>query len=84
MAAELYMIQSPLMGIFYRSASPEEDAFVQEGQQVQASDVVCLIESMKLFTEIRTEHSGIVRRILVDNETPVMKHQDLIEIELVA
>ena len=69
------------MGIFYRSPSPEEKSFVEEGQKVQVGDVVCLIESMKLFTEIRTEQSGIVKYILVENETPVTKHQGLVEID---
>ena len=81
MGETTYQITSPVMGTFYRAASPDDPPFVEEGQKVDASEVVCLIESMKLFTEIRTEHSGVVKRILVDNETPVMKHQDLIEIE---
>jgi biotin carboxyl carrier protein len=45
-------------------------------------DVVCIIESMKVFTELRANHNGIVKRILVENEDPVMKNQELIEIEV--
>ena len=80
MNTESYMITSPLMGTFYRSSAPGEKALVEEGQSVKAAEVVCIIESMKLFTEIRTEKSGIVKRILVENEEPVMKNQDLMEI----
>jgi acetyl-CoA carboxylase biotin carboxyl carrier protein len=70
------------MGTFYRAASPDDPPFVEEGQKVDASEVVCLIESMKVFTELRAGHAGTVKRILVENEEAVMKNQDLIEIEI--
>ena len=57
---------------------------VKEGQAVEASQVVCIIESMKIFTELRTEKNGIVKNILVENEEPVMKNQALVEIEVEA
>jgi acetyl-CoA carboxylase biotin carboxyl carrier protein len=77
-----YTIVSPVMGIFYRSAAPGDPPFVEVGQQVEASEVVCLIESMKIFTELRAEKAGKVSRVLVENEESVMKNQDLIEIEI--
>ena len=77
-----YTITSPVMGVFYQAASPEDPPLVEVGRKVQASDVVCLIESMKIFTELRSEKAGVVRRILVENEEPVMKNQALMEIDI--
>ncbi len=82
MKTETYFVKSPLMGTFYRSPSPGEKPFVEAGQRVNASDVVCVIESMKVFTELRADRAGVVKRILVENEALVMKNQDLMEIEL--
>lgn len=82
MYPKTYMIQSPLMGTFYRASSPEEKPFVEIGQRVMATDVVCIIESMKVFTELRADHAGVVKAVLVENEGPVMKNQSLIEIEI--
>lgn len=82
MGKTTYTVSSPLMGTFYRASNPDEAPLVTEEQHVDASQVVCIIESMKIFTELRTEKSGIVKSILVDNEDPVMKNQPLIEIEV--
>lgn len=76
----VHTVISPLMGTFYRSASPDAPPLVEVGQKVNAKDTVCIIESMKIFTEIRTEVGGVVKTILVENEDPVMKKQALIEI----
>jgi acetyl-CoA carboxylase biotin carboxyl carrier protein len=81
MGAETYRVKSPLMGTFYRTPSPDEKPFVEEGQPVKASEVVCIIESMKVFTELRADRDGVIKRILVENEALVMKNQDLMEIE---
>lgn len=78
----IYKVVSPLMGTFYQSPDPDADPFVQEGQKVKPGEVVCVIESMKIFTELRTEQAGTVARILVENEEAVMKNQALIEIEV--
>lgn len=82
MSQKIYKVTSPLMGTFYSSPSPEEKPFIEVGQKLKAADVVCVIESMKLFTELRTDRGGIVKKILVENEGPVMKNQELIEIEI--
>lgn len=82
MGEKTYTITSPVMGIFYRSSAPGEKALVEEGQAITPSDMVCVIESMKIFTELRSEQAGIVKKILVENEEPVMKNQALIEIEI--
>ena len=76
-----FEVTSPLMGTFYRSAAPGEPALVEVGQTVKAEDVVCVIESMKIFTELRTPHAGTVKEINAENEDMVMKGQALIVIE---
>ncbi len=81
MSDRRYEVKSPLMGTFYRSSAPGEPALVEKGQKVNASDVVCVIESMKIFTEIRSEYAGVVKEIAAQNEDMVMKNQTLIIIE---
>ena len=80
MSNNIYTVTSPVMGTFYRSAAPGEPALVAEGQKINEGDMVCIIESMKIFTELRSEKSGTIGKILVDNEDAVMKNQALIEI----
>jgi len=82
MSPETYKITSPLMGTFYRASAPGEKPLVEVGQNVKAAAVVCMIESMKIFTELRADQGGIVKNILVDDEEAVMKNQELIEIEI--
>jgi acetyl-CoA carboxylase biotin carboxyl carrier protein len=77
----IYKVTSPVMGTFYHSSAPGEPPLIKVGQKINASDTVCVIESMKIFTQIRSEHAGIVKEILVQNEEPVMKKQELITIE---
>jgi len=77
-----YKIVAPLAGTFYLAPSPEESPFVEVGRKVNAGDVVCIIESMKVFTELRTEQGGIVRDILVEDEDAVMRNQEIMEIEI--
>lgn len=81
MSDQLYEVKSPLMGTFYRASAPGEPPLVEIGQKVNASDVVCVIESMKIFTEIRSEYSGVIKEILAGNEDMAMKNQTLITIE---
>ncbi len=82
MSPETYKVTSPLMGTFYKASAPGEKPLVEVGQKVKAADVVCMIESMKIFTELRADQGGTVIKILVDDEEPVMKNQELIEIEI--
>ena len=83
MSDKSFVITAPLSGTFYRYPSPDDPPFVEVGQEVKAGDVMCIVESMKVFTEVRTERDGIVRRILVENEDPAVIHQPLIEMELI-
>jgi acetyl-CoA carboxylase biotin carboxyl carrier protein len=82
MGDNTYTLTSPVMGTFYRASAPGEKALVEEGQAITPADIICVIESMKIFTELRSEHPGVVKKILVENEDSVMKNQALIEIEL--
>ena len=74
-------VNAPLTGIFYRSPSPQAEAFVQVGSQITQGDVIGLIEAMKLFNEIRATASGKVRRILIENGQLVKAKQPILELE---
>ena len=74
-------VNAPLTGIFYRASSPQTDAFVQVGSNVETGQVIGLIEAMKLFNEIRSTQSGRVRRIFAENGQLVRAHQPLLEVE---
>ncbi|NQY51902.1 MAG: acetyl-CoA carboxylase biotin carboxyl carrier protein [Piscirickettsiaceae bacterium] len=74
-------VKSPMVGTFYRSSSPESTAFIEVGQNVVAGDIICIIEAMKMFNQIETDHSGIVKDILVRNGHPVEFDEPLVIIE---
>ncbi|MBD8015677.1 MULTISPECIES: acetyl-CoA carboxylase biotin carboxyl carrier protein [Planococcus] len=63
--SEYHKILSPMVGTFYESPSPDEDAYVQVGTKVTADQVVCIVEAMKLFNEIEAEVDGEIAEILV-------------------
>ena len=75
------VIKSPIVGTFYRSSSPDKDAYVGIGSVVEKGDIVCIVEAMKLFNEIESEVSGKIVKILVENQTPVQYDQPLFEVE---
>lgn len=75
------IVTSPIIGTFYSAPSPDKPAFVKVGDIVNAGDVVCIIESMKLMNEITSEFSGRVAEIYVKNEEPVEYGQKLMRIE---
>ncbi|WP_428328337.1 acetyl-CoA carboxylase biotin carboxyl carrier protein [Mucilaginibacter sp.] len=74
-------IKSPMIGTFYRSASPEKPLFVNVGDEIKTGSVLCIIEAMKLFNEIEAEISGRIVKILVDNASPVEYDQPLFLVE---
>lgn len=74
-------IDSPIVGTFYDSPSPEAEAYVKVGDQVKKGDVVCIIEAMKLMNEIEAECDGEVVEILVQNEGPVEYGQALFKLK---
>ncbi|SHE45677.1 biotin carboxyl carrier protein [Seinonella peptonophila] len=65
--AGLHKIESPMVGTFYRSPSPDADPYVQEGNTVSVDSVVCIVEAMKLMNEIEAEVNGTIEKILVKN-----------------
>lgn len=70
-------IKSPMIGTFYRSPSPDKDAFKQVGDMVGIGEPVCIIEAMKLFNEIESEIAGKIVKVLVDDSSPVEYDQPL-------
>ncbi|GAB3924402.1 acetyl-CoA carboxylase biotin carboxyl carrier protein [Mucilaginibacter myungsuensis] len=74
-------VKSPMIGTFYRSASPEKPMFVNVGDEITSGSVLCIIEAMKLFNEIESEVSGRIVKILVDNSSPVEYDQPLFLVE---
>lgn len=70
-------VKSNLMGIFYRAPSPSSPPFVKEGEAVKPGQILCMIEAMKVFNEIKAEFAGTVVTALVENGKPVKSGQDL-------
>jgi acetyl-CoA carboxylase biotin carboxyl carrier protein len=80
-AAGLLTVTSPIVGIFYRSASPDTEAYVEEGAYVRKGHVLCIVEAMKLMNEIESEVDGRVVKIFLENAKPVEYGEPLFLIE---
>ncbi len=76
-ADNLITIKSPMIGTFYRRASPDKPLLAEEGTEVSSGKVVCIIEAMKLFNEIESEVEGTIVKILVEDSSPVEFDQPL-------
>jgi acetyl-CoA carboxylase biotin carboxyl carrier protein len=76
-----HVVESPMVGTFYRSASPGAKAFVDIGQSVSIGDTLCIIEAMKMMNQIESDKEGVVKAILVDNGQPVEYGQPLFVID---
>jgi len=76
-----FTVNSPFVGTFYRSASPDSPAFVDVGQTVQKGQVLCIVEAMKLMNEIEAEHPGRLMEVLVQNGSPVEYGEPLFRLE---
>ena len=76
-----HTVKSPMVGTFYRSASPGSKVFVEVGQSVMSGDTLCIIEAMKILNQIEADKSGVITKILVDNAEPVEYGQPLFIIE---
>ena len=70
-------INAPMVGTFYRASAPDADAFIEEGQELDVGQTVCILEAMKLMNEIEAEEKGIIKKILVENGQPVEYGQPL-------
>ena len=73
-------INSPMVGTFYASASPGAKPFISVGDIVSEGDVVCIVEAMKMMNEIKSEYSGTVLSVNVENAEPVEYGQSLFEL----
>lgn len=80
-SATVKKVTAPLVGVFYRSASPDAEAYVKIGDRVEAGQVLCILEAMKLFNEITSDHAGVVTRIIPENGELVSLGQELFWIE---
>jgi len=78
---DVTFIKSPMVGTFYRSASPESKPFAEEGSKVVENTVVCIIEAMKIMNEIQAEIKGSVVEVLVENGQPVEYGQRLFKVK---
>jgi acetyl-CoA carboxylase biotin carboxyl carrier protein len=76
-----HAVKSPMVGTFYRSASPGAKAFVEVGDTIKAGDTVCIIEAMKILNEIEADKAGTVTQILCENGQAVEYGQPLFVIE---
>ncbi|MGJ0429646.1 acetyl-CoA carboxylase biotin carboxyl carrier protein [Methylobacter sp.] len=76
-----HVVKSPMVGTFYRAASPGSKPFTDVGQSVQLGDTLCIIEAMKILNQIEADKSGTVTKILVENAQPVEYGQPLFIIE---
>ncbi len=74
-------VESPMVGTFYTSSDPDSPPFVSVGDTVGPDTVVCIIEAMKVFNEVKAGVSGVVERVLVENAQPVEFGQRLIAIK---
>jgi acetyl-CoA carboxylase biotin carboxyl carrier protein len=68
---EGHIVKSPMVGTFYRSASPGSEPFVEIGTSVKVGQTLCIIEAMKLLNEIESDGAGVIKAILVENGQPV-------------
>lgn len=75
------VIKSPMMGIFYRAASPSSPPFSKEGDTIKKGDVICLIEAMKVFNDIKADVSGVIRKVCLEDGKSVKVGQDLFIVE---
>jgi acetyl-CoA carboxylase biotin carboxyl carrier protein len=76
-----HAVKSPMVGTFYRSASPGAKAFIEVGSVVKVGETICIIEAMKILNEIEADKSGTVTAILCENGQAVEYGQTLLTIE---
>ena len=80
MESEGHLVKSPMVGTFYRAASPGAKPFVEVGDSVEVGDTLCIIEAMKLMNEIEADKAGVVKQMLAENGQPVEYGQPLVVI----
>jgi acetyl-CoA carboxylase biotin carboxyl carrier protein len=75
-----HKVLSPMVGTFYRSPTPEADAFVKVGDKINVGDILCIIEAMKMMNQIEADASGTVLSVEIENGEPVEFGQTLVVI----
>ena len=76
-----HQVKSPMVGTFYRAASPDAPSYVEVGDTVNVGDTLCIVEAMKMMNQIEADKAGVIKAILVDNEEPIEFDQPLFVIE---
>ena len=79
--AGITYVKSPMVGTFYRSATPETKSFVESGAKISENSIVCIIEAMKIMNEIQAEIKGTIVEVLVENGQPVEYGQKLFKVK---
>lgn len=79
--ANVVMVRSPMVGTFYSAPGPDAAPYVMRGKKVLAGEVLCIIEAMKLMNEIKSDVSGVILDILIENGQPVEFDQPLFKIQ---
>lgn len=74
-------VTSPIVGTFYRKPAPDKDPFIKVGDSVEAGDVLCIIEAMKMMNEIKSDYSGVIQSIEVEDGQPVEFGQSIVIIK---
>lgn len=75
-----HIIRSPMVGTFYRSASPGSPAFVEVGKHVKVGEVLCIVEAMKMMNQLESDKAGVIEAILVEDGQPIEFDQPLMTI----
>jgi biotin carboxyl carrier protein len=81
MSDNLKSVISPISGVLYRKAAPDQPPLVEEGTQVKKGQTLCLLETMKVFTKIKAPVDGAVAEILIEDEHTVEKNQVIMKIQ---
>ncbi len=80
-AATGHQVTSPIVGTFYRAASPGAKPFTDVGQRVNVGDTLCIIEAMKIMNQIEADKAGVVKAVMAENGDPIEFGQPLFIIE---
>ncbi len=80
-SGNLLEVRSPMIGTFYRSASPDKPPYAKVGDTISKGDVICIVEAMKLFNDIESEVSGKIVKVLVEDAQPIEYDQVLFLVE---
>ena len=76
-----HIIESPMVGTFYRSPSPDSPPFIEVGQHIKPGDTLCIIEAMKMMNQIEADKAGIIEKIFIEDGEPVEFNQPLVSIK---